>query len=115
MVSFSVFIISSDLLTFSLNASVQVIFCDSSVSRTLILTKCRSSLKNEKNVSLRKLNDISRLLQELGFGEELFEGYCALVHYGKTTVVSDFQHDLKKLYIFKNLPLKSQICTRKEL
>ena len=50
------------------------------------------------NVSLRKLIHISRLLQELSFGEKLLEGNRSLIHDCKTAVVSNLQHHLKNYY-----------------
>ena len=50
------------------------------------------------NVSLRKLIHISRLLQELSFGEKLLEGNRSLIHDCKTAVVSNLQHHLKNHY-----------------
>ena len=50
------------------------------------------------NVSLRKLIHISRLLQELSFGEKLLEGNRSLIHDCKTAVVSNLQHHLNNYY-----------------
>ena len=50
----------------------------------------------ETNVSLRKLVHISGLLQELSFGEKLFEGDRPLVHNCKAAVVANLQNNLQK-------------------